>query len=441
MTQIRTSARAAGAAPRPRARRTVLAIAAMMAATMVVAACDTDKLLEVETPANVPVGMIEDPANAILMVNSAAADFECALGAAIAVQGIISDELADAQLGAAAWPYDRRDANTQTNGSYGTASCTSNQTPGIYNPLSTARWATDHALANLTEWTDAQVPNRQALIARAAAYAGFSYSLMGMSFCSAAFDLGPEVNQQAMFTLAETRFTTAITAAQAAGSAAANMLHAAYVGRARVRLFLGNKAGAAADAALVPAGFVLNAANDASDNRLMNRIFQITQQGGFYTVESLSRNLTTEKGEVDPRSATRLTATRPADARSAIWVAEKYPAQASPTPIASYKEAQLILAEAQGGAQAVTIINALRAAANLQPYTGPTDAAAIRTLIINERRRALFLEGFRNYDMARFDLPFEPAVGAPFPNKGGAYGNTRCLPLPDVERFNNPNIT
>ena len=63
------------------------------------------------------------------------------------------------------------------------------------------------------------------------------------------------------------------------------------------------------------------------------------------------------------------------------------------------------------------------------------------TLVIDERRRALFLEGFRNYDLQRFNLPFNPAVGAPFPFKGGSYGNTRCLPLPDVERFNNPNIT
>ena len=438
MTSIRTNARVAGT---QKSLRIVLSIVVMLAAATV-AACSTDDLLEVETPGNVPVGLIDDPANAGLMVNSAVADFECALGGFIAVQGIISDELADAQLGAAAWPYDRRDANTQTNGSYGTNACTNNQTPGIYNPLSTARWSTDHAIANLTEWTEAQVPNRQALLARAATYAGFSYSLIGMAFCSAAFDLGPEVQQADIFTLAEERFTQAITAAQAAGSSAlmTTMLNASYVGRARVRLLKGNAAGAAADAALVPSGFLLTAANDATDNRLMNRIFQITQQNGFYTVEGLSRGLRTERGDVDPRSATRLTATRAADATSPIWVADKYPAQGSPTPIASYKEAQLILAEARGGQEAVTIINALRAAAGLQPYTGATDAAAIRTLIIDERRRALFLEGFRNYDMQRFNLPFNPAVGAPFPSKGGTYGNTRCLPLPDVERFNNPNI-
>ena len=233
--------------------------------------------------------------------------------------------------------------------------------------------------------------------------------------------------------------STAIAAAQASQSTA--LLNAAYVGRARVRLFQGNKAGAAADAALVPAGFVFNTTNDATDNRLYNRIYSITQRNGFYTVEALSRNLTTEKGEVDPRSASKLTTTKPADAKSAIWAPNKYANESAPTRIASYEEARLILAEAQGGAQAVTIINALRAAAGLQAYTGATDAASIQALIIDERRRALFLEGFRNYDMQRFNVPFNPAVGTAYPLKGGTYGNTRCLPLPDVERFNNPAIT
>jgi starch-binding outer membrane protein, SusD/RagB family len=439
MTSIRTSKRVADVAFRRRAGRTALSVAAMIAAAAIGAACNSSDLLDVETPAAVPVGMIDDPKNATLMVNSAVADFECALGAMIAVEGIISDELADAQLGAAAWPYDRRDANTQTNGSYGTNPCTNNQTPGIYNPLSTARWDADHAIANLTKWTDAEVPGRQALLAKAGVYAGFSYALIGMSMCSAAFDLGPEVQQAAIFPLAEARFTAAITAAQASQSTA--LLNAAYVGRARVRLFQGNKAGAAADAALVPAGFVLNAGNDASDNRLYNRIYSIAQQNGFYTVETLSRDLRTEKGELDPRSASKQYATRAADARSVIWSPNKYSTgYAAPTRIASYEEARLILAEAQGGAAAVTAINALRTAAGLQGYTGATDAASIQALIIDERRRALFLEGFRNYDMQRFNVPFNPAVGTAFPQKGGTYGNTRCLPLPDVERFNNPSI-
>jgi hypothetical protein len=435
MTSIQKTKRVAGPETRGRIRRAALSLA--IGATTMLVACNSTDLLDVATPANVPVAILDDPKNATLMVNSAVGDFECALGSTIAVEGIISDELADAQLGAAAWPYDRRDANVVTNGSYGTNGCTSNQTPGIYNPLSTARWGADHALKNLNEWTDAQVPNRQALIAKAAVYAGFAYALIGQSMCEAAFDLGPIVAQTAIFALAEQRFTTAIAAAQATNSTA--LLNAAYVGRARVRLFTGNKAGAAADAALVPKDFALNAANDATDNRLYHRIYAITQQFGFYTVES--RDLKTERGDVDPRSSSKQVGTRPADARSVIYVPNKYAAgDAAPTPIATYQEAQLIIAEAQGGATAVTIINALRAAVSLQPYTGPTDAASIQNLIIDERRRALFAEGFRNYDMQRFNVPFNPPVGTPFPLKGGTYGNTRCLPLPDIERFNNPNI-
>ena len=145
-----------------------------------------------------------------------------------------------------------------------------------------------------------------------------------MSMCEAAFDLGPQVDQAGMFALAEERFTSAITAAQ--GSQQPALVNAAYVGRARVRLFMGNKTGAAADAQLVPKGFVLNASNDATDNRLYNRIFAITQQFGFYTIEGSSRDLKTEAGESDPRASVKQTATRAADARATIFVPNKYAA-------------------------------------------------------------------------------------------------------------------
>lgn len=421
----------------PNTTRTPALAAAAVAAALAAAACDTDRLLDVSAPSQVPVALFDAPGNAALMVNSAVADFECAFGSTVAVEAIISDELADAQLGAAAWPYDRRDANTQPNGSYGTNACTSNQTPGIYLPLSTARFTADTALGKLQAWTDAQVPNRQTLIAKAALYAGFSYALMGMAFCEAAFNLGPQVDQQAMFALAEQRFTTAIAAAQGAGDD--DVLNAARVGRARVRLFRRNAAGAAADAALVPPGFVLEATAGSDDNRRYNRVFAAVTQFGFYTVQAESRGLTTG-GVEDPRSKVVAIATRPADAKSAMFAPAKYAGYAAPIPIAKYEEAQLILAEAQGGDAAVAIVNGLRDAAGLPRYAGPTDAASVRTLLVEERRRALFVEGFRNYDIQRFELPLTPAPGTPFPLKGGTYGTTTCLPLPDVERFNNPNI-
>jgi hypothetical protein len=414
------------------------------ASATLLAACNTDRLLNVNAVDRVEATLFDNPSQAPLMVNSAVADFECAYATAALVEGLIADEFADAQLGAAAWPYDRRDANTQPSSDYGFQGCNNVQRLGVYVPLSTARFSADNALTKLTGWTDAQVNNRNSLIAKAALYAGFSYAMMGMSMCQAAFDLQAQIGQPAMFALAEQRFTTAITAGQASGQAA--IVSAAYVGRARVRLYQNKLPEAAADAAVanVPVGFRFDATYDAGNSRRYNRMYHSVAQSGYYTVEASSRDLKTETGYSDPRSKVVLTATRAADAVSPIYAPAKYSAYGSPVRIASYEEAQLIRAEALGGAQAVTIINALRTAAGIPAtdlYTGATDPASIRALIISERQRALFAEGFRNYDIQRFTIPFNPPIGTPFPLKGGTYGNTTCLPLPDLERFNNPNIT
>jgi hypothetical protein len=421
-------------------RGRALPLAGLALAAGLFVGCNTSRLLDVTTPNQVPVEVLDQPSNAVLMVNSMVGDYQCAHGSAVVVEALIAGEMNDAQLGAAQWDYARRTANALTNGIYGTAGCAATQAPGIYLPLSTARFDADHAIANLTTWTDAQVPGRVGLLAVADLYAGFSYSFLGMAMCQAAFDNGPAVNQKGMFALAEQRFTDAIANAQTAG--ADSVRFAAYVGRARVRLYQGNTAGAIADAQLVPKGFVMNASTSGTALRLYNRVYAVTKQYGFYSIPSFSQNMKTENGEVDPRSATQLAGTRSANNnQTIIYTANKYIAgDAAPIPLARYEEAQLILAEAQGGAQAVTIINAMRATVGLLPYVGPTDAASIQNLVIDERRRVLFLEGTRNYDIERFKIPFNPPVGANFPVGGGTYGNTTCLPLPDVEKNNNPSL-
>ena len=97
----------------------------------------------------------------------------------------------------------------------------------------------------------------------------------------------------------------------------------------------------------------------------------------------------------------------------------------------------LIRAEVAGGQTAVGIINQLRARHSLPAFSSTVEAD-IQAQIIDERRRELFLEGHRLYDTIRFNIPFKPAAGAPFPNGGGSYGSNKCLPLPDIERLNNP---
>jgi hypothetical protein len=428
------------ASRRTRARSWSMPWLAAAAGASFVVACSTSRLLDVQTPNSVPATVYTNPANAPLMVNSAIGDFECAFGGFVVAEGIATDELQDATITAANWQLDRRDDGF-TSGSYGTNGCTT--TEGIYTPLSTARWEADQSVSSLNGWTDAQVPNRQTLLAQASLYAGFSYASLGMAMCQAAFDLGPLVDQKGMFALAEKRFTDAITAAQAAGQA--SVLNAAYVGRARVRLFQHNAAGAIADAQLVPKGFVFNAAMDATNSRRFNHVFNAISTSGSATVEPATRALTTENGEVDPRSGTTKLTTKPADGTSLEFIPTKYNSatltagEALPQPIARYEEAQLILAEAQGGAAAVGVINAMRAAVSLKPYAGPVDAASVTSLIVGERQRVLFVEGFRAFDVERFNQPLTPASGTAY-RFGGVYGHTVCLPLPDIERANNPNI-
>ena len=412
-------------------------LSACMLAVFLTTACDTDDLLDVSAPGLLPADNLESPDAAALLVNGAIGNFECALGAAVMVGGIISDEFSDAQLGAAQWPYDRRDANLQPSSIYGTSGCNSSQGPGVYSPLSVARWSADNAFRALESFSNDQVARRDSLMAASALYAGFSLAQLGMTMCSAALDEGPEITNQQLFAEAENRFGTALTLATQAG--VATYQHAANVGLARVRLFQGNTAGAASAAALVPADFVLEASASASEGRRYNRVYHSNVQSRNYTIETQSRNLMTE-GVEDPRSLTVDSGLRASDGQVA-WIQLKYTGFDSPIPIARYEEAQLILAEVQGGQDAVDIINALRAPHGIPAYTGATDAASIQNLIIEERRRELFVEGFRMHDIHRFQLPLVPAPGTEFPVKGGSYGNTTCLPLPDVERFNNPSIS
>jgi len=410
----------------------------------VAAACyDASKILDQDAPSRVTASDLNNPNYAQLLVTSAIGDFECAFTQYIVATGLTGDELIDAQLSQVGWDYDRRTI-FPASGPYSLFQCGQTQVPALYTPLAVARFDADKILKELQGWTDAQVANRQSLIAQAAVYAGFSLELLGESMCSAAIDLGPEMTRQQLFAAAEARFTTAITAATGTNP---TMLNAALVGRARARLNQNNLAGAGADAALVTdPTFVLNATYSATATRRENMVWSQMYRGFFSSVDSSFRGLTFG-GVPDPRVNVVDAGLKGADRATEIWRQTKYPAIGSPIPIARYAEAQLILAEADNAAgntaAAVNIINALHAKAGIPAYAGGTQAE-VQAQIIEERRREFFLEGKRFGDLIRYNIAIQPAPGAPFPVKGGSYGpNTGlqlCFPLPDVERNNNPNI-
>jgi starch-binding outer membrane protein, SusD/RagB family len=400
-----------------------------------------DKGLEATAPDKIETTVLETPTNAGLIVNSSMGNFECALKAYVVDAGMASGEFMDATPTAANWPFDRRDTDPAADVSYAVNDCVGLPL-GIYTPIQVARGTADRALELLQGWTDAQVANRQDLIAKAAAYAGYSRILLGEGFCEAAINLGPKLTSAQVFASAETMFNTAITAAQAASDQ--QILNMAYAGRARARLDQGNTAGAAADAALVPASFVQNASSENSPTTRQNRV-QTFNQAGFVSVGASYRNLTVtgSSGTVPDTRVTVTDAAKPGtDNRTPLFIQTKYANSTAAIPIASYKEAQLIVAEVAGGQTAVNIINNLRAASGL-PAFASTDPVAIAAEVTEARRRELFLEGQHLFDVRRLTLPLDPAAGIQYSTvypKGGNYGSERCFPLPNVEILNNPNI-
>ena len=405
-----------------------------------------DKGLEAVAPDKIETATLEVPANAGLIVNSAIGNFECALGSYIVDAGMMSGELMDATATAALWAFDRRDTDPSADTRYATSGCDSY---GIYTPIQVARGTADRALELLQGWTDAEVANRQELIAKAAAYGGYSRILLGEGFCEAAINLGPLMTSTEVLASAEATFTTAIAAAQTAGDQ--EILNMAYVGRARARLDQGNKAGAAADAALVTPGFVLYASAEETPSTRQNRVAE-RNLAGAVSVTPAYRGLTVTDGAgnqvpdtrvVDTSAKTSTGANRNGnDNRTPWFIQTKYPKVTTPIPVASYKEAQLIIAEVQQGQTAVGIINSLRAARGLPAFSS-NDPAAIANEVTEARRRELFLEGQRLFDVKRLNLTQYPAAGIPYSIvylKGGNYGTERCFPLPDVERLNNPNF-
>jgi starch-binding outer membrane protein, SusD/RagB family len=415
-----------------------------VAAVIATAACNDLTTLTQSNPAALSAAAVYTPANAQLFTNGAISDFECAFSRYVVGSGLLMDELSNSFSSGSNFDYDAR--RNPTNGSYGTGACAGNQQPPIYTTLSVARRAADTAVARLKEFKDTQMPagvNRSKLIGQAYAYAGFSIVLLGEGMCSAAINVGPELTPAQLFAEAKIRFDSSIAYATAGSDAAT--VSFATLGRARTQLDLGNTAAAGTDAAVVPAGFIVNMSSDALNIRRENYPFLFINQNSWATIDVSFRGLTVN-GAPDPRVAVTNTGKNGTVTGTQIWTADKYPTLGSVMPIARYAEAQLIVAEAKLAANdltgAVAAINAARAThAGLQAYDGTGQTAAqLKTQLIEERRRELFLEGHRLGDIRRYAIPLAPAAGTAYTLGGGLYGSQSCFPIPDVEKINNPNF-
>jgi hypothetical protein len=417
-----------------RMRRARAGLIALSTAAVVLGAGACSSILDADLPGRIPTDLLADPKVASTLAASVVADFECAFGNYVNASSMISDQFlgASGNLTAKNWGT-KRIPDTDTSNEQDTCAGYF----GSYTPLQTARYQSEDIQTRLGGWTDEQAGTPLApLKARVATYGAYAYALLGEGFCAMRFDQATQILQPAdVLAIAETKFDNALTLAQAANST--DMINLAHAGRARVRLDRGNLSGAADDAAQVPVGFEFFVTRGADAATRYNDAWYIMKELGNSSVDVPYRNLTVGS-KPDPRVPVALGSAVGLPDLSFDGVTPLYVITSKNTSrqdhmrLASYIEAQLIRAEALGGATAVQIINARRDELGLDHYTGPTDAASITALVLDERNREFFMEGGHRFnDLLRYNIPWKTGLD----QIGTPYGSTTCFPLPASERL------
>jgi hypothetical protein len=429
-------------------RRRKLAALPLILLTLQLSACDTAGLLEVDLPGNVAAGDVEEVGLATIMRNSAIGDFECVWDAYVTLSALHSDEY----LAASGNIQRQRSMLRQITADfqpYATGSCSSGNSLGIFTPMHTARVMTENHFDRLSEFSDAEVPERVQYMAEMRAYGGYTYVAFGEGFCGTPLDAGDRIlDPNELLQMAVDHFTEAMQYAQQAGDN--DILNMARVGRARANLDLGNNDAAIADASQVPDGYARMATREADPSNRVNKLESINrnQTNRSGTVARRYRDLEW-KGVKDPRVNTWNTGFVGHDNASIIWIHDKVTSQAQDRLIADWREARLYEAEAHAVkgelADAIAILQSFHEAAGLPDVTAadlPTKSDVIEH-VIQERQRELFVEGGErlrdqlHWRGTEHEIPFLGEPGSEHPNGvndyGQPYGTTTCYPVPIVE--------
>jgi hypothetical protein len=404
------------------------------AATVVLVSGSTacSGLLDVEFPGRIPVEALNDPSLAATLVTGVVGDVECAYNNYFAGSAIHSDEFESSNSNVPLANWGERGIGADED-DYVLSPCEANLGGfGMHQVLQTARFQAEDVFTKLSAWTDAEVSGRQLKMATVRAYGAYAYLFMGETFCAVAFDGGAQSPPSAALTRAEAQFAEAITLA-GSNAAIANL---ARVGLARAKVDLKKWAEAATAAAQVTAGFEAFADRGTENDRRWNKLFFFASSLGAYVVSDAYRALAVD----DPRVLVA-DANRPAfNPFTPLWITTKYAALGSPIRLASYREAQLLQAEAlaqQGQVtQAMAIINARRDALGLAPLAATTQAQAVQAVVAERAKELSFEGGHRLNDLLRYALPWKGANGStqmvnPFTSR--PYGSTTCWPYPTKE--------
>jgi starch-binding outer membrane protein, SusD/RagB family len=302
-----------------------------------------------------------------------------------------------------------------------------------------ARWMAEDAVRRFQEIFEDGFDSSE-LSAEVLVRAGYANRLLGENMCDAVLDGGPAEPHTVHLERAEAVFTTAMQVAAASGRA--DLRVAAQAGRASVRVHLGNWSGAVADAQEIPLEFVHQQSYYNQDWDDYNRFFwgnsfpaspfrAHTVWGTFY------EGYFEETG--DPRTSWVFDPERPVGTvESWPWYFQtKYRSVEAPINLASGREMQLILAEAEirdGQWQTgLDRLNALRTSVEMEPWSA-SNAEEAWTALKRERGIELWLEGRRLGDLRRWAEDGSPG------EVEDMSGRSLCFPIGESELETNPNL-
>jgi hypothetical protein len=307
-----------------------------------------------------------------------------------------------------------------------------------YNALSRAYWVATDAQRRISEaYEDA---DSRAETAEVLVWGGYTLHFLADNWCEATFNAGPPVSPDEVRRMAEADFTKAITVATAAGSDPWRLR--AIAGRARARLFIGDNAGAIEDAKQIPTGFLFNYNYSNNSNREYNYYAGFTRDRYRREAGVHPRFFQDQRFLDDPRTKMKdwgPTAVGPDAIRR--WVEqEKFVDRDSDMAVSSWQEVRLIEAEAEmrlaNLTRTVALIDEVRAAAGLDPYSGALTDAAVLAQLRYERSAELWLQGQSLFDLRRFNDPLLDVA----PGQGGGSTRDKCFEIGQREFETNPNL-
>lgn len=313
---------------------------------------------------------------------------------------------------------------------------------GMWSSMHQARWVAEQGVERMravyAAAGDEAGFNSDPLVARAYLLAGFANRFLGENVCQAVIDGSEAKPHTVHFDRALEQFTQAINIGTAAGAGAAPTVTAAYAGRASIKAWLGDWAGAVADAEHVPAGFEYMNAFQLPDpgNDLAYETHLRFEHTVFQTIFADHPSDARTPWEI-VRRANGSVATGQ-NGSTPMYQQNKYPAEDSDIHLVKGAEMLVLRAEAalRNGdiAGAFDLLNQARATYGLEPIAAPASLAEAWATLRYERRATVWLEGRALWDLRRWNAETGPAHDSFLDDRD------KCIPISETEMQSNLNL-